>query len=88
MVLKTVHICPKAFKGEFGQIRDIIIVEATTLVHCEPYETKTISSYFYKMMLITKQEKLAKQYGCYLLTLTIKRTLCEKNNELDSIFIC
>ena len=81
MVRKTAHSYPKAFKGEFGQIRDTIIVEATRLGHHEPFETKTISSYIYEMMLSTNQEKLAKQYGLLpfdVLALDIKRTLCEK----------
>ncbi|MDP3314180.1 nucleotidyl transferase AbiEii/AbiGii toxin family protein [Lutibacter sp.] len=81
MVRKTAHTYPKAFKGEFGQIRDTIIVEATRLGHHEPYETKRVSSYIYEMMLSTKQEKLAEQYGLLpfdVLALDIKRTLCEK----------
>ncbi len=81
MVRKTAHTYPKAFKGEFGQIRDTIIVEATRLGHHEPYETKKVASYIYEMMLSTNQEKLAKQYGLLpfnVLALDIKRTLCEK----------
>jgi len=81
MVRKTAHTYPKAFKGEFGQIRDTIIVEATRLGHHEPYETKIVSSYIYEMMLSTKQVKLAEQYGLLpfdVLTLDIKRTFCEK----------
>jgi len=81
MVRKTAHFYPKAFKGEFGQVRDTIIIEATRLGHHEPYETKTVSSYIYEMMLNTKQEKLAEQYGLLpfnVLSLDIKRTLCEK----------
>ncbi len=81
MVRKTAHSYPKAFKGEFGQVRDTIIVEATRLGHHEPYETKTVSPYIYEMMLSTKQEKLAEQYGLLpfnVLALDIKRTLCEK----------
>ncbi|HEY9169445.1 MAG TPA: nucleotidyl transferase AbiEii/AbiGii toxin family protein [Lutibacter sp.] len=81
MVRKTAHTYPKVFKGEFGQVRDTIIVEATRLGHHEPYETKTVSSYIYEMMLSTKQEKLAEQYGMLpfnVLALDIKRTLCEK----------
>ncbi|WP_457617573.1 nucleotidyl transferase AbiEii/AbiGii toxin family protein [Lutibacter sp.] len=81
MVRKTAHTYPKAFKGEFGQIRDTIIVEATRLGHHEPFETKTVASYIYEMMLSTNQEKLAEQYGLLpfnVLALDIKRTLCEK----------
>ncbi|UMB53725.1 nucleotidyl transferase AbiEii/AbiGii toxin family protein [Lutibacter sp. A64] len=81
MVRKTAHSYPKAFKGEFGQVRDTIIVEATRLGHHEPYETKIVSSYIYEMMLNTKQENLATQYGLLpfnVLALDIKRTLCEK----------
>ncbi|MGV8944865.1 MAG: nucleotidyl transferase AbiEii/AbiGii toxin family protein [Lutibacter sp.] len=81
MVRKTAHTYPKAFKGEFGQVRDTIIIEATRLGHHEPFETKKVSSYIYEMMLSTNQEKLAEQYGLLpfdVLALDIKRTLCEK----------
>ena len=81
MVRKTAHTYPKSFKGEFGQIRDTIIVEATRLGYHEPYETKVVSSYIYEMMVNTKQTKIAEQYGLLpfnVLTLDIKRTFCEK----------
>lgn len=81
MVRKTAHSYPKAFKGEFGQVRDTIIVEATRLGHHEPYETKKIASYIYEMMLSTNQQKLAIAYDLLpfnVLTLDVKRTLCEK----------
>ncbi|PHS51442.1 MAG: hypothetical protein COB01_10455, partial [Lutibacter sp.] len=81
MVRKTAHSYPKAFKGEFGQVRDTIIVEATRLGHHEPYETKIVSSYIYEMMVKTGQLKIAEEYGMLpfnVLALDIKRTLCEK----------
>lgn len=81
MVRKTAHTYPKAFKDEFGQIRDTIIVEATRLGHHEPYETKKIASYIYEMMLSANQQKLAIEYDLLpfnVLALDVKRTLCEK----------
>lgn len=81
MVRKTAHEYPKVVTGDFGQVRDTVIVEATRLGHHEPYETKAVSSYIYEMMVSTNQEKLVAQYGLQpfnVLALDIKRTLCEK----------
>jgi hypothetical protein len=78
---KTAHTYNKEFNGDFGQVRDTIILEATWLGYHEPYETKTINSFVGKMMLNNKQEKLAQKYG--LLPFDIRvleptRTICEK----------
>ena len=40
---KTAHTYAKEFKGSYGQVRDVIVVEATWLGYFEPYTTKTIS---------------------------------------------
>lgn len=81
MVRKTAHEYPKVVTGHFGQVRDTVIVEATRLGHHEPYETKIISSYIYEMMVQTGPRDLISTYGMEpfeVLTLDIKRTLCEK----------
>jgi hypothetical protein len=78
---KTAHTYEKEFEGDFGQIRDAIIVEASWLGNFEPYTTQQISSYVYDMMQKTGQEKLAEEYGLLpfdVLVLDPKRTLCEK----------
>ncbi|MDA3892263.1 MAG: nucleotidyl transferase AbiEii/AbiGii toxin family protein [Salinivirgaceae bacterium] len=81
MIRKTGHSYPKLFKGDFGQVRDVIIVEATWLGYFEPYSTKTISSYIYDMMLATGQQKIADEYGLLpfkVQVLDTRRTICEK----------
>jgi len=78
---KTVHSYSKEFKGNYGQIRDVVVVEATWLGHHEPYVQKTVSSYIYDMMQNTAQEEIAKKYNLLpfdVLVLDAKRTLCEK----------
>ena len=81
MIRKTVHSYTNEFDGEFGQVRDVIIVEATWLGYFEPYTTKSVSSFIYEMMLKNGQEATAKVTGLLpfdVLVLEPKRTLCEK----------
>lgn len=81
MIRKTAHSYEKSFDGDFGQVRDTIIVESTWLGHFEPYTTGTVSSYIYEMMLKAKQQDVINQYGMNpfdVLILRAERTLCEK----------
>jgi len=81
MIRKTAHSYEKSFDGNFGQVRDTIIVESTWLGHFEPYATGTVSSYIYEMMLKANQQDIINQYGMNpfdVLILSIERTLCEK----------
>jgi hypothetical protein len=78
---KTGHSYEKIFKGDYGQIRDVIIVEATWLGYYEPYTTHSISSYIYDMMLVTDQAAMAEKYGLLpfeVQVLDTRRTICEK----------
>jgi hypothetical protein len=78
---KTAHTYAKEFSGDYGQIRDVIIVEATWLGYYEPYTTKAVSSFIYEMMINTGQETLATEYGLQPFEVKVlepKRTLCEK----------
>lgn len=78
---KTAHSYKKEFSGEFGQIRDVIVVEATWLGSCEPFVTKNVSSLIYGMMINSGQKKIAEGNGLLpfeVQTLDPKRTLCEK----------
>jgi hypothetical protein len=78
---KTAHTYNKEFKGSFGQVRDVIIVEATWLGYFEPYTIKPIRSFIYDMMKANGQQPLAEEYGLLpfdVLALEPKRTLCEK----------
>ena len=81
MIRKTVHSYEKSFDGDFGQVRDHIIVESTWLGHFEPYTTGVVSSYIYEMMLKANQQDVINQYKMNpfdVLILSAERTLCEK----------
>lgn|SRR5690606_10121955 len=78
---KTAHSYSKEFKGEYGQVRDVIILESTWLGYHEPYTTRTISSFVGKMMLQNGQANLTEEYGLLPFSLFVLqpiRTICEK----------
>jgi hypothetical protein len=50
---KTAHTYNKEFKGSYGQVRDVIIVEANWLGYFEPYTTKQLNSFVGEMMLLS-----------------------------------
>lgn len=78
---KTAHSYTKLFDGEYGQVRDMIVVEATWLGSSEPYTSQKVSSLIYKMMIATGQKQIAEEYDLLpfnVLVLEPKRTLCEK----------
>jgi hypothetical protein len=78
---KTAHTYAKEFKDSYGQVRDVIVVEATWLGYFEPYTTKTISSFVGSMMLNNDQQDIAASNGLLpfdVLVLEPTRTICEK----------
>lgn len=78
---KTAHRYVKQFKGNYGQVRDVIVVEATWLGYFEPYTTKTIGSFVGSMMLNNGQPDIAEANGLKpfeVLVLGPTRTICEK----------
>jgi hypothetical protein len=78
---KTAHTYKKEFQGNYGQIRDAIIIEASWLGNFEPCTTEKISTYIYDIMQKNGQQKLAEEYELLpfdVLVLDPKRTLCEK----------
>lgn len=78
---KTAHTYAKEFNGNYGQVRDVIIIEATWLGYFEPYTTKSINSYVGNMMIANGQSEIAKENGLLsfeVLVLESVRTLCEK----------
>jgi predicted nucleotidyltransferase component of viral defense system len=78
---KTAHEYKKLFTGDFGQIRDKVIVEATWLGYFEPYSEMSISSFIYEMMIKRGQEGLAKEYNLIPFNAKVlapERTICEK----------
>jgi hypothetical protein len=79
---KTAHTYPKMFgENDFGQVRDVIIAEATWLGYFEPYVSRKVSTFIYQMMEKAGQESIAEQYGLMpfeVLVLDPRRTFCEK----------
>ncbi|MCE7056894.1 nucleotidyl transferase AbiEii/AbiGii toxin family protein [Algoriphagus sp. AGSA1] len=81
MTRKTAHSYAKEFDGNYGQVRDVIIVEATWLGYFEPYTILPISSFIYDMMIKNGQSTLAQEYGLHPFeakVLVTNRTFCEK----------
>lgn len=81
MLRKTVHKYNKQFKGDFGQVRDVLILEASYLGRYEPYHNQEINSYIGEMMRDVGQLELAKEYGMIPFTVQVmhvNRTICEK----------
>lgn len=78
---KTAHTYNKLFEGNFGQVRDVIVVEAAWLGYYEPYITKKLNSLVGEMMLNNGQEKIARENGLMPFDVRVLepiRTLCEK----------
>lgn len=78
---KTAHSYSKEFRGEYGQVRDVIVLESTWLGYHEPYSTRSISSFVGQMMLQNRQPDLAEEYGLLPFGLSVLqpvRTICEK----------
>jgi hypothetical protein len=81
MIRKTAHSYSKTFDGEFGQVRDLIIVESSWLGSSEPLITGKVNSFVYQMMQAKGQEGIAKEYGLLPFEVPIlapTRTVCEK----------
>jgi predicted nucleotidyltransferase component of viral defense system len=78
---KTAHSYEKIYEGNFGQVRDLIILEATWLGHFEPYTTINIQSYIAEMLMGRNQTAFIQDYNLQpfpVRVLTKERTLCEK----------
>ena len=81
MIRKTAHSYSKTFDVEFGQVRDLIIVESSWLGSSEPLIKGQVSSFLYQMMLAKAQEGVAEEYGLLPFEVPIlapTRTVCEK----------
>lgn len=81
MIRKTAHTYQHHFDGQFGQVRDIIILETTWLGSFEPYTTANVSSFVAEMMEATGQSALIEEYNLQHFQVKIlskERTLCEK----------
>ena len=80
-IRKTAHQYNKLFSGEFGQVREHVILEASWLGNFEPYSDMSVSSFITEMMQETGQQELIEQYNMNPFTVQVLskyRTLCEK----------
>ncbi len=80
-IRKTAHSYEKTFKGDFGQVSDMIYLETSWLGNYEPHSKISMHSYIYEMMVNSGQQKLAEEYSLLpfdILVLDATRTLCEK----------
>lgn len=78
---KTAHTYSKQFQGNYGQIRDVIIIEASWLGYYEPFEQKNIRTFIFEMMLKNGQEPMIEEYELEEFPVNVlkpERTLCEK----------
>jgi len=78
---KTAHTYNKEFQGEYGQVRDVIVVEATWLGYYEPCTTRKLNSFVGEMMVKNGQDEIALEYGLQPFDVRVlepPRTLCEK----------
>ena len=81
MIRKMAYNYPKLFQGNFGQVRNVIVVEATWLGRSEPYHKQHISSYIFEMLQMNNQLDIAKSYNMLpfeVQVLDVKKTICEK----------
>ncbi|WP_026810524.1 nucleotidyl transferase AbiEii/AbiGii toxin family protein [Arenibacter latericius] len=80
-IRKTAHQYDKLFEGDFGPVREHVVVEATWLGNFEPYSKIQVSSYVYEMMKSKGQDALIEQYSMApfpVQVLSNLRTFCEK----------
>ncbi|MDX1956274.1 MAG: nucleotidyl transferase AbiEii/AbiGii toxin family protein [Chitinophagaceae bacterium] len=78
---KTAHSYGQAFQGAFGQVRDLIVVEATWLGYHEPSSLVNMNSFVGDMMQETGQVAMAMENELMpfeVRVLAPERTLCEK----------
>jgi hypothetical protein len=80
-IRKTVHQYPRTYTGNFGQVREHVVLEATWLGNFEPYSTMPIRSYIAEMMGLAGQDELIAQYNMRSFSIQVlgkERTFCEK----------
>lgn len=80
-IRKTVHQYDKLFEGDFGQVREHVVVEATWLGNFEPYSHMQVRSYVHDMMKAQGQDELIAQYNLAPFSIQVLsklRTFCEK----------
>jgi hypothetical protein len=81
MSRKTAHDYVKVFAGDYGQVRDVIVLESSWLGSHEPYSNRDIISYVGQMMLETDQGNMTEKFGLFPFPIKVldpTRTICEK----------
>jgi hypothetical protein len=78
---KTAHSYNKEFEGNYGQVRDVLVLESTWLGDYEPHTQRMLCSFVGEMMLNNGQLDLAETNGLMPIEVRVLdpiRTLCEK----------
>ncbi len=78
---KTAHSFEKMNDGDFGQVREDIILEVSSLGNFNPHSEMEIGSYIAEMMYETGQKDLISEYDLAPFKVEVlgkDRTLCEK----------
>lgn len=80
-IRKTVHQYSKSHSGQFGQVREHVVLEATWLGNSEPYSTMPVCTYIAEMMIAGGRQDLVQHYGLHPFEVQVlgkERTFCEK----------
>ena len=80
-IRKTVHKYKKLFDGNFGQVRDQLVLEATWFGNYEPFTIESVSSYLFDIINFTGRDDVIKEYDMQpfeVQALSVERTFCEK----------
>jgi predicted nucleotidyltransferase component of viral defense system len=81
MIRKTAHQYQQKRSGDYGQVREQIILEATWLGNAEPFTNEYVNCYIADMMARNDQAEMIQSYGLQKFparVLTKERTFCEK----------
>lgn len=80
---KTAHLYRKEFTGDYGQVRDIILLESTWMGHHKPFVSKSIISFVGNMMIDNGQSEMAFANGFEEMLNTVGKDdqLSFKNNN-------
>lgn len=82
---KTAHAYPKVYAGEFGQVRDFIVLESGWLGNPFPNMPGTVSSFIFEKNKDNDGQGIMASYGMTPFTVTAlvpNKTLCEKAMSL------
>lgn len=78
---KTAHAYNKLFSGQYGQVRDILILESSWLGYYEPFSKKNIISFIGETLEKNQQNETVQNYGLKSFEMNVlepSRTICEK----------